>query len=35
MAVVGLGSGGNISVYVNSGNADVIVDVTGWYVAST
>ena len=32
MAVVGLGTGGDISVYVNSGSADVIVDVTGWYV---
>jgi hypothetical protein len=32
MAVVGLGTGGDISVYVNSGDADVIVDVTGWYV---
>jgi hypothetical protein len=32
MAVVGLGTGGHISVYVNGGSADVIVDVTGWYV---
>jgi hypothetical protein len=32
MAVVGLGTGGKISVFVNSGSADVIVDVTGWYV---
>jgi hypothetical protein len=35
MAVVGLGTGGDISVYVNSGSADVIVDVTGWYIAAS
>jgi hypothetical protein len=35
MAVVGLGNAGQISVFVNSGSADVIVDVTGWYVSGT
>ena len=32
MSVVGLGTGGDISVYVAAGNADVIIDVAGWYV---
>jgi hypothetical protein len=35
MAVVGLGTSGDISVYANSGDADVIVDVAGWYVNET
>jgi hypothetical protein len=35
MAVVGLGTGGDISVYVAAGSADVIVDVNGWYVNET
>jgi hypothetical protein len=32
MAVVGLGVDGQISAFVKSGSADVLVDVTGWYV---
>jgi hypothetical protein len=35
MAVIELGTGGDVSVFVNSGSADVIVDVTGWYLGDS
>jgi hypothetical protein len=31
MALVKLGTNGQISIYNNQGTSDVIVDVVGWY----
>jgi len=35
LAVVGVGSGGEVSFYENAGSADLIVDVFGWLVPAT
>ena len=34
LAVVGVGGGGQVSVYVNFGAADMVLDVVGWYASA-
>lgn len=34
LAVVGVGTGGQVSVYVSFGAADMVIDVVGWYASA-